>query len=162
MAATDRGVRHPVILDLLPVASFRAHTAVAEQRQPHAHGASSVAERAPREAAAVPPAPWRHPGSRTLVADGSIGNSHRHRGTLPLDARQRANVNPLLALRTIAANDRRAETWLQLRAHTRTLASARRRQWHAPRHARAPDARDPNPPPGARSPPPPLVLPGPP
>jgi DNA replication protein DnaC len=56
MAAIDRVVHHSVILDLMPVASFRAHAAVAEQRQQHATGAPPVAERATREEEAVPPA----------------------------------------------------------------------------------------------------------
>ena len=57
MAAIDRVVHHSVILDLMPVASFRAHTAIEEQRQQHMIGATSVAERATREEATEPPAP---------------------------------------------------------------------------------------------------------
>lgn len=40
----------------------------------------------------------------------------------------RANANPMLALRTAAANDRWAEAWAALRAHTRAQAAARRQQ----------------------------------
>lgn len=36
MAAIDRVVHHSVILDLMPVASFRARAALDEQRQPPA------------------------------------------------------------------------------------------------------------------------------
>lgn len=49
----------------------------------------------------------------------------------------RANVNPLLALRTVAANDRWEEAWPQLRAHARTLATARRQQRRQTRRAMA-------------------------
>lgn len=52
----------------------------------------------------------------------------------------RANVNPMLALRTIAANDRWEEAWPQLRAHTRTLTTDRRRQRRARRTRPAPPA----------------------
>lgn len=40
----------------------------------------------------------------------------------------RAKVNPLLALRTVAANDRWTAAWPALRAHTRAQTTARRQQ----------------------------------
>ena len=40
----------------------------------------------------------------------------------------RANVNPMLALRTVAANDRWAEAWATLRAYTRAQTAAHRQQ----------------------------------
>ena len=64
----------------------------------------------------------------------------------------RANVNPLLALRTVAANDRWAEAWPHLRAHTATLTTAQRQQRRQTRHATAL-------PPAAPAPPPPSAPP---
>lgn len=49
----------------------------------------------------------------------------------------RENVNPMLALRTVAANDRWAEAWPALRAHARTQSAARRQQRRADRHRAA-------------------------
>jgi len=49
MAAIDRVVHHSVVLDLMPVTSFRAQTAVEAQRQQHPPGAATVAERATSE-----------------------------------------------------------------------------------------------------------------
>ncbi len=49
MAAIDRVVHHSVVLDLMPVESFRAQTAVAQQRQQHDDGAATVAMAATRE-----------------------------------------------------------------------------------------------------------------
>jgi hypothetical protein len=49
----------------------------------------------------------------------------------------RENVNPMLALRTVAANDRWAEAWPALRAHTRTRTAARRQQSQQRRRAAA-------------------------
>lgn len=40
----------------------------------------------------------------------------------------RANVNPMLTLRTVAANDRWAEAWLAVRAHARTQTAIRRQR----------------------------------
>jgi hypothetical protein len=40
MAAIDRVVHHSVILDLMPVESFRAQTAVEQQRRQHEDGAA--------------------------------------------------------------------------------------------------------------------------
>jgi hypothetical protein len=63
----------------------------------------------------------------------------------------RANVNPLLALRTVAANDRGDEAWPQLRAHATAAAAARRRERRRARLAAAVAA--PAPPPPAPAPP---------
>jgi len=49
MAAIDRVVHHSVVLDLMPVTSYRAQTAVEAQRQQHPPGAATVAEQATRE-----------------------------------------------------------------------------------------------------------------
>ncbi len=49
MAAIDRVVHHSVVLDLMPVESYRAQTAVEQQRQQHAAGAATVATEATRE-----------------------------------------------------------------------------------------------------------------
>ena len=60
----------------------------------------------------------------------------------------RANINPMLALRSIAANDRWDEAWPQLRAYTRTLVAERRRQRGTRRALTAPPlAAAPTPPP---------------
>jgi DNA replication protein DnaC len=48
MAAIDRVVHHSVVLDLMPVESFRAQTAVAQQRRQHEGGAATVATEATR------------------------------------------------------------------------------------------------------------------
>ena len=48
MAAIDRVVHHSVVLDLMAVESYRAHTAVAQQRQ-RTGGGTTVAAEAPRE-----------------------------------------------------------------------------------------------------------------
>jgi hypothetical protein len=63
----------------------------------------------------------------------------------------RANVTPLLALRTAAANDRWDEAWPQVRAHARTQAAAHRQQRRRARQASAlpPPATPPPPPPRA-------------
>ncbi len=53
MAAIDRVVHHSVVLDLMPVESFRAQTAVAQQRQQHAGGAATAAPGATREEGAT-------------------------------------------------------------------------------------------------------------
>lgn len=50
----------------------------------------------------------------------------------------RANVNPMLALRAVAANDRWAEAWPALRAHARAQRAARRQQRRAARHLAPP------------------------
>lgn len=77
----------------------------------------------------------------------------------------RANVNPMLALRTVAANDRWDAAWPPLRAHARAAALARRhaRPGSGPAHRppAAPPRRGPGPSARARPPPAPLVLPGP-
>ncbi len=49
MAAIDRVVHHSVILDLMPVESFRAQTAVEQQRQHHPASAATVTTAATRE-----------------------------------------------------------------------------------------------------------------
>ena len=49
MAAIDRVVHHSVVLDLMPVESYRAQTAVAQQRRQQAGGAATGAMAAPRE-----------------------------------------------------------------------------------------------------------------
>lgn len=64
----------------------------------------------------------------------------------------RANVDPMLALRTAAANDRWDEAWHQVRAHTRTLTAAHRQQRRQARRASAAPPRLPSAPP---APPPP-------
>ena len=68
---------------------------------------------------------------------------------------QRANVNPMLALRTGAANDRWEEAWPQLRAPARTATAARRRQQRQARRAAAapPTVATSVPPPPAPGPP---------
>lgn len=53
MAAIDRVVHHSVVLDLMPVESFRAQTAVAQQRQQHDDGAATVATAATRKEEAL-------------------------------------------------------------------------------------------------------------
>ena len=52
MAAIDRVVHHSVVLDLMPVESFRAQTAVEQQRQHHPTSAATVTTAATREEAA--------------------------------------------------------------------------------------------------------------
>ncbi len=49
MAAIDRVVHHSVVLDLMPVESYRAQTAVAQQRQQHDGGAATAAVEAARK-----------------------------------------------------------------------------------------------------------------
>jgi len=49
MAAIDRVVHHSVVLDLMPVESFRAQTAVEQQRQHHPASAATVTTAATRE-----------------------------------------------------------------------------------------------------------------
>ncbi len=49
MAAIDRVVHHSVVLDLMPVESYRAQTAVAQQRRRDEDGAATVAAAATRE-----------------------------------------------------------------------------------------------------------------
>jgi len=53
MAAIDRVVHHSVVLDLMPVESYRAQTAVAQQRRRDEDGAATVAAAATREEAAT-------------------------------------------------------------------------------------------------------------
>ena len=65
----------------------------------------------------------------------------------------RANVNAMLTLRTVAANDRWTEAWVALRAHRRTQTAARRQQQRQQRRRTAA-------PPG--TPPPPVLPPVPP
>jgi DNA replication protein DnaC len=48
MAAIDRVVHHSVVLDLMPVESYRAQTAVEQQRRQQAGGAATGAMAAPR------------------------------------------------------------------------------------------------------------------
>ena len=64
------------------------------------------------------------------IGDGAIESANKRVPLARLKGSgmrwERASVNPMLALRTVAANDRWAEAWPQLRAHTRALTAARR------------------------------------
>jgi hypothetical protein len=75
------------------------------------------------------------------IGDGAIESANKRIPEARLKGSgmrwERANVNPMLALRTIAANDRWAEAWPQLRAHTRTLTAAHRQQRRQARRASA-------------------------
>ena len=53
MAAIDRVVHHSVVLDLMPVESYRAQTAVAQQRQQHDDGAATGATAATSKEEAI-------------------------------------------------------------------------------------------------------------
>ena len=97
------------------------------------------------------------------IGDGAIESANKR---IPEARRKgsgmrwaRANVNPMLALRTVAANDRWEEAWPQLRAHARTVAAARRQQRRqarrtrgAPLPAATPAPRPPAPAPAAPAP----------
>ena len=87
------------------------------------------------------------------VGDGAIESANKR---IPLARLKgsgmrwgRANVTPMLALRTAAANDRWDEAWPQVRAHARTQAAAHRQQRRRARQASA------IPPPATPTPPPP-------
>ena len=67
----------------------------------------------------------------------------------------RANVDPMLALRTVVANDRWDEAWTQVRAHTRRLTAAQRQHRRQTRQAAAPPPHTPTVLPAAPAPPPP-------
>jgi hypothetical protein len=84
------------------------------------------------------------------IGDGAIESANKR---IPLARLKgsgmrwdRANINPMLALRTVAANDRWGEAWDQLRARARAEAGARRQ---ARRAVPAPPP-TPAPPPAAR------------
>jgi hypothetical protein len=75
------------------------------------------------------------------IGDGAIESANKRLPEARLKGSgmrwARPNVDPMLALRTVAANDRWEEAWTQVRAHSRTLTAARRQQRRQARRASA-------------------------